>query len=297
MKANAIARIVLYSILALLLIGILLVGIAADDLMFQLGDPNGTVVENEGYVDAANVKAFEIDWAAGSINIVIADTDKITFQETAPENSKYKMTYEVSGNTLKLSYGQPTISFGIGSIPNKDLVITVPRDWVCEELEIDGASLDINLQDLTIGKIDLDGASCNLNFTGSLEKMEADGAAQKITLVCGNRISSIDIDGASCDLNLTLPKDCGFLLEMDGLSCDLYTELPGTSTNGQTVYGDGHCKINVDGVSCDVTITESTECSHVWDDGVEVDVPGGGHMEVKYTCTVCGETKHKVVTD
>lgn len=257
MKGNAIARIVLYSILALLLIGILLVGIAADGLMFQLGDPSGTVVENEGNVDAANVKGIEIDWAAGSIDIVIADTDKITFKETAPENSKYKMTYEVSGNTLKLSYGQPTISFGIGSIPNKDLVITVPRDWVCEELEIDGASLDINLQDLTIGKIDLDGASCNLNFTGSLEKMEADGAATKITLVCGNRISSIDIDGASCDLNLTLPKDCGFLVEMDGLSSSFYSDLEYRSGNGSYSFGDQHCKVNVDGISCDVSIQEN----------------------------------------
>lgn len=299
MKTNAMVRIIVYTLTIVLLVFLLCVGLGLREFTVNLGYGSGTTVEGEVTFEASKIQNMEIDWAAGSVSIRAVDTDHITVTEVMPENCEYKMTYKVSGDTLKLSYSSGAVSIGFGgwSGSSKDLIITVPIGWVCEELEIDGASLDINLQDLTIGKIDLDGASCNLNFTGSLEKMEADGAAQKITLVCGNRISSIDIDGASCDLNLTLPKDCGFLLEMDGLSCDLYTELPGTSTNGQTVYGDGHCKISVDGVSCDVTITESTECSHVWDDGVEVDVPGGGHTEVKYTCTVCGETKHKVVTD
>lgn len=259
MKQNAIARIVLYSILALVLTGILVTGVLAGSFMVHFDSQSGTVVEHEASVAAADVRKIEIDWAAGSVEFVTADTDRITFRETSSEDSKYDMTYSLHGDTLQLDYSSTgfTIGFGNFSFPSKDLVITVPRDWLCEELEIDGASLTIDIQDLTVGTLDLDGASCDVFFTGSLEELEADGASTNITLSCSNRISRISMDGASCDLELTLPEDCGFTLSMDGLSCDLHTELPCSAINGRTVYGDGYTKINIDGVSCDVTILES----------------------------------------
>lgn len=288
MKGNAIARIILYSILALILLGILCAFLLADFFKFSLSIGNsGTVVETEASVAAADVKCIEIDWAAGSISLNIADTDRITFTETAPENAKYKMTYDVSGDTLKLSYGNGDISIGFGnwSFPGKDLVITVPRDWVCEELEIDGAALTIGIHHLTVEKIDLDGASNNLEFVGSLKYADIDGASNHIRLECTNRPNSIDLDGVSCSLELILPENCGFWVQMSGLSCDFHSELAYTSDGGSYSYGDRQCQVNADGVSCDITVSESAECAHVWDSGVQ------NGNEVLYTCTLCGETK------
>lgn len=258
MRRNAIARIVLYSVLALVLTGILVTGILTDSFMVHFGSESGTVVEHEASVAAADVRKIEIDWAAGSVEFVTADTDRITFRETSSENSKYDMSYSLHGDTLQLDYSSTgfTIGFGNHNFPSKDLVVTVPRDWVCGELQIDGASLTIDIQDLTVGTLDLDGASCDISFSGNLDELEVDGASTNITLSCINRISRISMDGASCDLELTLPEDCGFTLSMDGLSCDLHTQLPCSAINGRTVYGDGYCEINVDGLSCDVTILE-----------------------------------------
>lgn len=295
MRRNAIARIVLYSVLALMLTGILVTGILTDSFMVHFGSESGTIVEHEAAVAAADVRNIEIDWAAGSIEFVVADTDQIIFRETSAENSKYEMTYTLSGDTLKLSYGSGGITIGFGnfSFPGKDLVITVPRDWVCEELEIDGASLSIHIQDMTLGTLDLDGASCDVFFTGSLEELEADGASTNITLSCTNRISRVSMDGASCDLELTLPEDCGFTLSMDGLSCDLHTQLPCSAINGRTVHGDGYCKINVDGLSCDVTIKEAAGCTHEWGPGMPTVDIVTGESDTIYTCRICG--KHTTV--
>lgn len=260
MKANAITRIVLYSVLALLLIGLLVSGIAANSYIFTFGTDSGTTVEGEATFDIAQIKKLEIDWAAGSVQILVADTDHITVSEVRPESCKYQMVYTLGGDTLSISYGRGNIVFGFGnnSIPSKDLVITVPKDWVCKELEIDGASLDIRIADLTLGTLDLDGAACSLHFSGSVEKVSIDGASADITLVCTNRISRIDVDGASCDLELTLPTGCGFLVQMDGLSCNFHSELAYTRENGDYSYGDRCCRIEVDGLSCDVRIQENT---------------------------------------
>lgn len=261
MKANAITRIVLYSILALVLSGVLIGGIVLSGLSFPINIGNsGTVVEGEVPVDASRVKNIEIDWAAGSVHIRTADTEHITICEVLPENGKYKMTYQISGDTLKLHYGNGKISIGLGNhnIPNKDLIITVPKDWVCVELEIDGAALSIEIQDLTVEKFNLDGAACSVVFNGSVDRVDIDGASVNAILNCSNRISRIDMDGAGCKLELTLPKECGFQVEMDGLGCELNTELPCRKQDGAYISGDGSCKIEVSGLGCQVTVQEGS---------------------------------------
>lgn len=259
MKTNAIIRIVIYALVILILLGILCACLGIGVLTIDLGlGSSGTYVEGEASVSAGQIRDLEIEWASGSIRIVTADTDTITFSESGQSNEQYRMTYEQSDDTLHLSYGSSQgIQIGLVSIPSKDLTITVPKDWVCGELEIDAASVDISISGLTVTKLDLDGASNQLTFSGSVEKLDCDGASNDIELICSNNPSQIDMDGASCDLDLTLPQGCGFRAELDGLSCDFYSALDYKTTNGCHSYGDESCRVNVDGVSCNVTIRES----------------------------------------
>lgn len=297
MKRNAIARIIIYSILAVVLTIVLLAGILLNGFSINFGSSGGTTVDSETSIDVSGIKKLDIVWACGDVTIQVADTDQITFNETAPENCKYQMTYDVNGSTLELEYGSPKISIGFGnnSMPWKDLLITVPKDWVCEELQIEGADLTIGIQHLTAREIDMDGAANNLEFVGSVDTVDIDGASNNIHLNCDSHPTLIDIDGASCELELILPKGCGFAVEMNGLSCDFSSELDYSVKNGQYIYGNGHTNVNVDGISCDVTITESDECVHVWDGGQQVTIPGSGDEEMVYTCTLCGETKSEPV--
>lgn len=256
MKANAITRIVIYSILILLLIGILCACLGLGQLSFRIGK-KGSYVDGETSLAAADISNLSIDWAAGSIRIITADTDSITFSEDG-ETDDERMTYRKEGNTLHLSYSTG-IRIGFHSTPQKDLTITVPRDWVCSTLEIDGAVLDIHTTDVAIETIELDGAANKLTASGNIEKLDCDGASNIITLNCVQRPRRIEIDGASCKLNLTLPKGCGFRAELDGISCDLDTRLPYQTRDEYHSYGDEYCRIDVDGVSCKVNIEEATE--------------------------------------
>jgi hypothetical protein len=114
MKRNAIARIVIYSILAVVLTGVLLVGILANGYSIDFSSSGGTTVESETSIDVDGIKKLDIEWACGAVTIQVADTDQITFTETAPENCKYQMTYDVNGSTLELNYSQ-RFSIGFGN--------------------------------------------------------------------------------------------------------------------------------------------------------------------------------------
>lgn len=284
-KRSATVRIILYSLLTILVAAILCGCLFMGDFYYRFTD--GIVAEGDVGLDPTKFRAIEIDWACGKIDIYTADTNKIIISERLTNDDDPKMVYTLEDETLTIHHGTNSIfpNFGSLSVPEKDLIIIVPQDWVCSDLEIDGASLDIEIRNLTVDTLSLDGASCSIDFIGAVNHVEMDGASANIRLNCTNRVSSIDVDGAACNLYLTLPQGCGFHLKMDGLSCKLNTDLPGVTSNDQTYYADGHCRIEVDGIGCVVTIAE--ECIHEWGPGMPVVDTETCESVMMYTCMIC----------
>lgn len=284
MRRNAIVRIIIYSVLLLVLTLILIVAIAPDFWMKQLA--SGDNVATEGRAPAT-VRRLEIDWAGGSVTIKKGTDKDIWFYESAPDGCRYNMHYEQNEYTLSIQYRKGAIV--IGKMPAKDLVIQVPQDWGCEELEIDGAGLDITIEDVDLHTLELDGAGCTLSYSGSVIYVDVDGAGTTLELNCAGKPEQIDIDGMGCELNLKLPTDCGFSVNSSGLGCTLNTDLSFEEKNGRKVHGNGECAIEVNGLGCSVTIAENGKCAHVWDAGL---FPTASDMNIAvYTCRLCGVTK------
>lgn len=284
MKSNAVVRIVIFSVLIFLLLGILAAGLLVKGFMENYNHgTNFLPTVSDGYatqgaVDASRINSIEIDWVAGSITIIPDENaDQITISETPVSDDKYRMVYKQEGNTLHIEYCKESITFPSFSFDTdnlqKDLLITVPSDWICEELEIDTASAEVNVRDMTITKVDFDGASgicefenCNVNeldmdtasgdvnFEGKLNILDCDAASADCNITVSNVPSRIDIDTASGDLNLTLPEECGFTCKMDTMSGDFDSDFSTTSKNGSYHYGDGACKITISAMSGDVSI-------------------------------------------
>lgn len=289
MKTNAIVRIVLFSLAILVLLGILLAGLAANLLRFIPGEIDndmdtdpivGGNLASSGIVDAAKIKEIEIEWVSGSITIQPGDTDSIEFSESEVTKEKYKMVWKQSGSTLKIQYCKDSVSFpsfGINVDVSKDLVITVPQDWVCDSLEIDAASATVNISNMTISEMEFDGASgactfenCavgelsmdtvsgDVDFSGTLNVLDFDGASASCRIQVTNVPNMIDIDTASGDLDLYLPEECGFSCKLTSMSGNFTSDYSTTTQNGHHVYGDGSCRINVDAMSGDVSIRKHT---------------------------------------
>lgn len=299
MKTNAIIRIILFSLVILVLASILVGGIALREYGFgwafrlhqaveeetpTLADSAGHHLEadnHDSHLSAQHVSEkideISIDWASGTITIRPGDTDEILYEETGDFDSAYAMVAKVSGSKLTIQYCKDGSflkgGFSFGGSLHKDLTITVPKDWVCRELEINVASADLDIRELTIQEFDFDGASgkCTLTdcavgelsldtasgdvtFSGTLDTLDCDSASAKLQLELRNAPRSIDVDTASGSLTMTLPADCGFTVSLDALSGRFSSEYATTTQNGHHIYGDGSCKINVNSMSGDVTI-------------------------------------------
>ncbi len=255
MKTNALIRIILYSIVIVLLLGILVVGLNADTF---LGVHSTTdrmeLTQTTHQFDASEVSKLKLDWTAGNVTLQSAQQEQITVSISEADRD-HPVRYQVSGGTLHLDYtNQPVLGITFGSIPSKDILITVPADWVCQELEMDGADLDLILDQVTIGNLDLDGADCAVTLNGSFDTLECDGVACSLVLTCDAQPSRIDLDGVDCKLDLWLMEDCGFRVDMSGLDSHFSSSLPCVQIDGVTTYGDGYCLISADGISCNITI-------------------------------------------
>lgn len=275
MKTNAIVRIIIFSIVILLLLGVLAMGLGIGSFIVDLDSfvDFGDYTTGSGSVSADEVEKLSIDWASGSIKLQAGDTDTITFTEEGSGVATYSMVYEVRSKTLSISFSKPALQIGFGSVPSKDLIITVPVDWVCIKLDIDAASTSADIENLTIqqidldsasnsfrflnctiGTLDVDGASNSIYLDGTLDRLSCDGMSTGISAVLSNVPEQIDLDGMSSELDVTLPADCGFRVTMEGLSNDFSSDFQVVSSGGSYVYGDGHCRIDVDGMSGKVTI-------------------------------------------
>lgn len=253
MKTNAIVRIILYTILALTLTGILLVGIGMDSFI-DLPHSGSTLEGGEAYIDAEPIRELDIDWAGGSITIISADIDEIRITETGKFEEKHALVYNVKGKTLSIDYSKA--SNFIGSTPDKDLVIAVPRDRHFSSLDIDGAALKIDIDEMIVDEVNLDGADLEVSFRGILQQLECDGADCTLTISCLEKPNEINVDGADCDVKLYLPPYCGFEAELEGLGCQFYSEFDHHFSNNTYYYGDKHCKIEINGLDCQLEICE-----------------------------------------
>ena len=289
MKTNAIIRIVLLSLAIIVLGGILVAGIGLKmySFDFSFGEGNTGITDGtvgtQGSVPADRVRDIKIDWVAGTITLIPDENaSDITFWDEGAEDEKHQMVWKHSGDTLSIQYEKSKVYVGIQvTEESKNLTITVPAGWVCRSLEIDAASAEVQVVDLTLGEVDFDGASgictfenCivgeldvdtasgDLFYNGQLETLNVSSMSANCEVVLTKAPREIDLESMSGDLFLTLPEDCGFSVDMNAMSSDFSTDFETVTKNGRHVHGDGSCRIDIDAMSGDVCIYKHTGESH-----------------------------------
>ena len=273
MKGKAIARIVLFSMIALVLLCVLLAGLGlssfAKPVSSQIVSVQSTGSEYEFALE--EVSGLAISWASGDIDIQPADQDTVTVSEERSGGSS--MVVRHRGSTLEIAFGEHEWSLGGGKSTQKDLSIRVPRDWLCQSLEISAAAADIRVDGLTITSVALNTASVNcaftdcavekmqmntassdLDYSGVLKRLELKGASADCNLRLSDAPAAIGMNTASGDLNLTLPDNCGFTLDRSSLSGAFQSDFATTTENDKIVCGDGACQITFSSLSGNINI-------------------------------------------
>lgn len=268
MKGKAIAKIAICSVLAVVLAGILVLGLwggdiilpnininvfnGSDDVGYTIGD--GTVM--------GRINELDIDWISGSVTIKYHDGEETILRETKVEKEDHRMRYKLEGGVLSIlpcKTGRVTVQLKNNEI-KKDLEILLPRDMAqvleislvsaklsmegirMEEVEVDTVSGDIRLTDCTLDRLHVDGVSGNLYAENTnLRILDMDGTSSNCNLK--GQVEEVSIDTVSGNLNLDL-ENHPVMVEMSAVSgnCDL------------TIPADTQFRLECDGIKDKVNI-------------------------------------------
>lgn len=273
-KQNAIIRIVIFSIVIILLLGLLAAGLGGKYYLARFTASSSSAnIASRGEVDASKVRNLDIQWVSGSVTVQPGDTDAIIFSEDEDLPEDEKLIWKLSGDTLVIQFCKTQVLVGFQSTHSKDLVITVPKDWECGTLELELVSADAEITDLTAKTIDLENVSgeclfqnCstdsfdaetvsgNVDFAGSLRLLSFDTVSADCTATVFNTPTEVDLDSVSGNLDITLPETCGFVAELDSASGNIRSDFSASVSGGRYVYGDGSCQIEGNSLSGDIMI-------------------------------------------
>lgn len=248
--------------------------------------------EGAGTVEfpASDVKRLAVEWAAGSVDVLVDDQVAQGFiriwEEAEPGFLGLMppaMECRLKGSALTVSYGNVFLSL----LPrgSKALTVVLPSELGSglDVLSIDGASgryelsdvtcaaLNVNLasgrlaaQNLSVQDLDLDMASGTMVFDGKIEDCaDFDMASGTLTVTCRETCpKEIDVDAASGKVVLGLPPNDGFEARVNKLSgsvsIDFETQRP-RGDDETYIYKNGasECLIDIDVMSGSVTIEQA----------------------------------------
>ena len=288
----AVVKIVIWSVVFCLLGGILLAGIAGGVENLNIFGLPGIHINFGGftYEDADEysvgeaaikdtVTDLEINWVAGSIKVIPADTDEIRVTEAYNgDDDDLRLRWRVKNGKLTVQFRKSTV-FGTSNSVSKDLTVAIPAAMLesMGDVEIttvsggvqftgnaDEFTLDAVEGDLTItgdiGELEVDAVAGKLNFTGGVRTADVDCADADITMYL-DMAGELSFDQVNGDVHLYLSDEIkGFSAELDAISGEISVEGFDVSSvsNKSARWGDGSLRVEMDGVGAELEIKKLT---------------------------------------
>lgn len=256
MRKSARNRIIIWSIVSVLLIGLLMVGIIGirnyGALNFKLfsfsNDDLDKMSTGSAEFDKNEVKSIDINWTSGTVEIKNGNTNKVEISENMSydENSDNAMRWSLDDGKLKIydsknAFGFHWFSF---SMSPKKLTVTLPESISLDEFDISSASADFTAESINADTLDIETASGKItvdSFEG--KKADINTASGTIDL---NRVLAEDVDVE------TISGECTVTGKIEKLN------VSGVSSVLNLTVGKNNSEINVETVSGNVNI--NTNC-------------------------------------
>ena len=290
MKRNAIARIIIWSLVAVLLTSLLVVGISSSPSSFFTGDwssgiigvtyKNSALYNVGGGTVTDEFHSIKVNWTNGKINIEAYDGEDTVISETEVAEKENKLRWRVEDGVLKIQQMAAGMRFGLKKTPKKTLTVKIPSNVAeglkavtsdsvsaevtitgisaSDKIEIDTVSGGANLKNIKTEKLDIDTVSGSIKAAGEFTELESDSVSGDVTVSSATPLKKLDCDSTSGNIRLTIPKNSGFTLKADTVSGDISCGLPTVSeSNNRRVCGDGSADFETDTVSGDLIITSA----------------------------------------
>ncbi len=270
MNTASIIKLICWTLIALMLIAVLVIGIWFGGLnavqnifhgkLTFTGGSNGADDANEYSalseysVDAGDITSLSIDWVDGNVELLTGGTDQIFFSESAAFgviDQDTALRYSVSGGTLSIRYCENSLTT-FSNVKGKTLTLYLPEALAAnlDKIKIASASAEISvcpltaqtadfttvsgcitLSSVTADSIDIDTTSGAVKCDGcSCREFSADTVSGEVTY--GGAVKYAEFDTVSGNIVLAVYA-CPERLDVDGISANVRITLP--NNNGFTV--------------------------------------------------------------
>ena len=257
MRKSARNRIIIWSIVSILLIGLLTVGIIGirnyGALNFKLfsfpSDDLDKMSTGSADFDKNEVKSIVISWTSGTVDIKNGNTDKLEISENVSydKDDDKAMRWSLDDGKLKIydsknAFGFHWFSF---SMPPKNLTVTLPAGISLDEFDVSSASADFTAESINADTLEIETASGKIK-ADSLEGKKADINTASGTIEL-NRVLADDVDvetvSGECTVAGKIEK-----LNVSGVSSvlNLTVGKNNSEINAETVSGNVNIKTNCD---------------------------------------------------
>ena len=286
LKKGAIARLVIWSVTALLLTGLLASVLVFRGLKeeskkwnFSIGSSGDTYKNASDYFVGGGdiydeITSLEVNWASGGINIEVYDGSCIQISETGADSEDDRMRYIVRNGRLIIQYRKSGFSFGF---LNSDKILNVKLPYetaaglvsietestsadvniagiTASECDISNSGGEIRLEEVKLGRLDFETVSGNLEVSGEIGSLESSSTSGEVRLRSASAPNEIDCESVSGDVVLEIPADSGFRAELDTISGAFSSELTVTKRGEKYISGDGRGDYSADTTSGDFII-------------------------------------------
>ncbi len=295
-KQSALIRIIAWSVVAVVLVGVLVLGLTGNlgsgiggfslfgiNLGSHYADA-GKYQAGSGEIPAQKIQDLEINWLDGNVEIEVYDGDTVQFSETSSRklSEKNQMHYYNKNGKLIIQYQKSfTGLFNfINTGRDKELTVKIPESIAGDfgEVRVDTVSADtvvsgisggkfrfdstsggIHLEECSASELVTDTTSGSVTADGSYGEVEFDTVSGNLNLsseICPSRINA---DGVSGSVTLYLPENEGFTYKSDSVSGTLTCEFQVSQGEDKGTYKNGKAKFSFDSVSGDVEIKKLSE--------------------------------------
>jgi DUF4097 and DUF4098 domain-containing protein YvlB len=297
MKTSTVVKIVLLSLVGLIVISLLVAGAfwvmrgAVGGVFGFLGEikergQSSRYQTGSGRVAAQDIEKIEVHWSSGSVNLKEGDAEDITFEETyaAGISAQDEMHYRVEGKKLTIYFRAPGRT---GIELSKDLNLTIPKGMALNEISVNTASAELNIEHIGSDEFSLNSASGVINLNaisgkeleintasgavqaaklrfeyveangvsgaialgGDVQEIECASISGAIEITPGENVKKVEAESVSGEISIRLPEDKGFRAQYTSVSGLFSCAFEARFDKNQAAYGDESAAIKLQTVS------------------------------------------------
>jgi DUF4097 and DUF4098 domain-containing protein YvlB len=201
----------------------------------------------------ADVTELTIDWVSGTVTIEAYDGSEVVISETSEDaltDSTTMHYFLESDGTLNIRFGIPGMKSQGENLPDKNLLVRVPRTLRLDEVEMNGLGQSIQMDSMHCSTLELNSVSRQITLNEcEIDDIEVNSVSTNVEATFSKMPENIELNNVSGNTLLYVPEDAGVTLEWNGLISDFYSELPVAKKGKKKVIGNGACAIECNSVS------------------------------------------------